>query len=120
MKKLFYIVATTVIILLFSIYMRQFMVPFFTSVKNNLIPSPTEKVDTLSAEEQKDCVCNSECICPEGQTDCDCQQTKSTCSCTKKNGEVVTVESIETNNANIEEIDPETTSHEDETIIDEQ
>ena len=115
MKKLFSIVATTVILILLSIYTRNFVVPFFTSIKNNILPAQT--TETISTTDKKNCVCSSECICADNETDCDCSQTKSICSCTKENGEVITVESIETNNEDIEEINPEETSHEDETIV---
>ena len=80
--------------------------------------TPTEqiKIDNTSSE---NCVCDSVCICPENESDCDCKKTKSKCSCKQENGKVITVETIETNNDDIEEINPEETSDEGETFINE-
>ena len=134
MKKIFYLVALCTLIALLGAYIKA------NSDANNMDSSSativktseivnTEQVaesseasevtEETSSDANKDCECKSECICPEGETDCDCEQTKSVCSCKDANGDVVTVESIETNNSDIEEINPEETSEEGETVVSE-
>ena len=76
------------------------------------------KIDNINVPSEN-CVCDSECICPDNENDCDCKKTKSKCSCKQENGKVITVETIETNNDDIEEINPEETSDEGETFINE-
>ena len=137
MKKLFYIVAICTLLALITAYIKANSQSYtgpspVTIVKTPEIPNAdANKVTTEenapvssetteeASEENKDCECETECICPENEPDCDCTQTKSTCSCKDANGDSVTVESIETNNSDIEELNPEQTSEEDETIIEE-
>lgn len=112
MKKLFYIVLIIVIVALCGTYLKS---------RNTPLPSaePQPQASENISEDKDDCVCNTECICPEEDADCDCVRTKSTCSCTQKDGRVITLESVETNNEDIEELNPEETSDEDETILSE-
>ena len=134
MKKLFYIVAICTLIALLGAYIKANTQTANTSSSSVTIvktpeisnsdavvaPAEETKAPTEEAsEENKDCECETECICPENEPDCDCTQTKSTCSCKDANGDSVTVESIETNNSDIEELNPEQTSEEDETIVEE-
>lgn len=133
MKKLFYIVAICTLLALIAAYIKANSQTYtdpssVTIVKTPELPNTdtaevvTEEKATVSSEgseENKDCECETECICPENEPDCDCTQTKSTCSCKDANGDSVTVESIETNNSDIEELNPDQTSEEDETIVEE-
>ncbi|MBQ8464887.1 MAG: hypothetical protein IJ529_05615 [Alphaproteobacteria bacterium] len=134
MKKLFYIVAICTLIALLSAYIKANFqsepsgLSSVTVVKTPEITVqdqtaeinvPEIPANTLSAQTEKDCECKSECICAEEDPDCDCEKTKSTCSCKDADGDIVTVESIETNNSDIEEVNPEETSEEDETVVNE-
>jgi len=107
MKKLLYI--TLSIICLSVIYLFVVKTTPQTAVQTH--PS----AENISSAE--DCVCNYECICQENELDCDCSKTKTRCTCTQKNGEKIVIESIEKNNENIEENNPEQTSSEDETLL---
>lgn len=108
MKKLLYI--TLSIICLLVIY--SFIAKTTTIQTAEQMPPSAENIS--SAE---DCVCDYECICQENELDCDCSKTKTRCTCTQKNGEKIVIESIEKNNENIEENNPEQTSSEDETLL---
>ena len=103
MKKLFYIVLLGITILLVCAYIKG--------------TAPQHHTSTETITSADNCICNSECLCQENEIDCSCAQTKTTCSCTQKDGKTVTVESIDKNNENIEESNPEQTSSEDETIL---
>ncbi len=109
MKKLFYLVSVLVVLTLICVYIKSRTAPIE-------IETPAVLSDTVAKD---DCDCKTECICPEGENDCDCIQTKSVCTCTQSDGKVVTVESVETNNDEIEEDNPEETSDEDETVVNE-
>ena len=114
MKKFLYVIATILIIaLIYAIwqFQNQTSEPEKTEVEVTATDATTPSSDN--------CICKSECICPEEEADCDCNQTKTVCECTQENGEVTVVESVETNNVDIEETNPDETSDEDETIINE-
>lgn len=112
MKKLFYIVLIVVLVIVAGAYLKSKPAPLPTAEQQ---PQTSEEMP----EDRSDCVCDTECICPAEDPDCDCAQTKSTCSCTQKDGRIITLESVETNNDDIEELNPEQTSGEDETILNE-
>jgi len=114
MKKFLYFIATLLIFaLIYALWQFQNQKPNHPqqsqeiSVTENTVPSTDN------------CICKSECICPEDDTDCDCSETKTICECTQENGEITTIESTETNNVDIEETDPDETSDQDETIVSE-
>ena len=81
--------------------------------------SDAQKEETAIKQitDTQNCDCKSECICQENDFDCDCTQTKSVCTCTDAEGKTVTIESIENNNSDIEELNPDQTFNEDETIL---
>ena len=107
MKKFLYFIAAILIIaLVYAIWQFQVQTPDTT------VTEETTQEATASTD---NCICKSECICPEDDADCDCSQTKTICECTQENGEVTTIESVETNNVDIEETNPDETAGEDET-----
>ena len=113
MKKFIYFVAIILVVaLIYAIWQFQNQ----TSDTPSLNEATTNEAISQSMD---NCNCKSECLCPEDDTDCDCSQTKTICECVQENGEVTTFESIETNNVDIEETNPDETSDEDETIINE-
>ena len=103
MKKLFYIVLISITLLLICAYIK------------GTVPQHAPTTEEVTSTDN--CICNSECICHENELDCSCSQTKTTCSCAQKDGKTITIESIEKNNENIEESNPEQTSAEDETLL---
>ena len=76
-----------------------------------------EETDVEPVTDTQNWDCKSECLCQENDPDCDCSQTKSVCTCTDAEGKTVTIESIENNNSDIEELNPDQTFDEDETIL---
>lgn len=92
-----------------------------TKTPEPILPTATQdqSFKTDMDFDKDNCECESECICSEGETDCDCHRTKSTCICTQEDGKTVKMESIETNNDDIEEENPEETSDEGESILSE-
>jgi len=119
MKKLFYIVAICVTLGLISVYLSADLSPEpAATIEQVSVVEPAQEVEPSPSDfDNKNCQCDSECLCAEGETDCDCNRTKSTCTCTQEDGKIVTLESIETNNDDIEEENPEETSDEGESII---
>ena len=60
------------------------------------------------------CICDTEPACNPGDENCDPDAAKSTCNCEQPNGETVTIEqTVE----EVEEINPDETAGDDETII---
>lgn len=114
MKNFFYFIATILIIaLIYAIWQFQTQT---SELQDNQVELTTNEISTPSTD---NCICNSECICPEDDTDCDCTQTRTICECTQENGEIATIESVETNNVDIEETNPDETADEDETVVSE-
>lgn len=107
MKKLFYIVLTIVVLSISCLYLKK---------QTTITPENQNNPSSIITTEEN-CVCKSECICPQGSNNCECNQTKSICSCKQQNGKVITIESIESNNDNIEENNPDQTSDEGETVL---
>ena len=65
-------------------------------------------------QRKKHCVCDTEPACNPGDENCDPDAAKSTCNCEQPNGETVTIEqTVE----EVEEINPDETAGDDETII---
>lgn len=108
MKKFIFIFIAFIIFLL-----------IYASISNHEQPIKQEDTSVTEAlpENTQNCVCKSECICSEGDSDCDCKRSKVTCECTKPDGKTVTFEAIATNNDDIEESNPEETADEDESIV---
>lgn len=115
MKKILYIILVAAVLTATSAYVKKHAVPRQPEEQTAV----TAAISASSATEMsKDkCVCDSECLCEENDTECDCTQTKSVCSCEQENGQVITVESVDTNIDEIEELDHEETSDEEETIL---
>ena len=97
MKKLFYIVLVIVALMVISRFVKE---------KSN-----TAATTTLP---DINCVCDTEPACNPGDENCDPDAAKSTCNCEQPNGETVTIEqTVE----EVEEINPDETAGDDETII---
>ena len=119
MKKLIKIIIVCVLITSFIIFLKNIGGEQKEPTPIASLTSQPQVENTQTAFDNSDCECESECLCSESDAECDCHRTKSTCTCTQKDGKVVTMESIETNNDEIEEENPEETSDEDETILSE-
>ena len=118
MKKLFYIVLVVILLMIVSYFVKE--------GHNKTQPTTTEEtavVDTVDAEQPAEvngqavvsCTCETECYCPEGIENCDeCEAAREACKCQTEDGDIVEVEEeVE----DVEEINPEETSDEGETII---
>ena len=118
MKKLFYILLVIVLLMILS---------YFVKGGHNTTPAPTTEetaaatvVETDSQTEVNgqpvvSCTCETECTCPDGVENCsECEAAREACKCETEDGDIVEVEEeVE----DVEELDPEETSDEGETII---
>lgn len=111
MKKTFFliIISLTLILSYFVVYYLY----------NNSTSNIDIEINTTLPENSQNCTCESECLCKKNNTECDCSKTKSTCSCKDKTGKTIIIESIEPNDSNVEELNPDMTSDEGETILSE-
>ena len=114
MKKIFYIAIVILVALGGYLYWQHAKTDNTPAVNTEAFEPDTPR----QSVKYKNCNCKSECICPNGEADCDCERTKSVCTCEQPDGQHITFESIETNE-DIEELNPEETSEEEETIISE-
>ncbi len=113
MKKLFYIVLVVILLMIVSYFVKE--------GHNKTQPAAAE--ETVDAEQPAEvngqavvsCTCETECSCPEGIENCDeCEAAREACKCQTEDGDIVEVEEeVE----DVEEINPEETSDEGETII---
>lgn len=121
MKKLFYVVLVIVILMVISYFVKggnqkELTSPEAVSVVNVEETATSDVSD--STVDAAACNCDvkaEECICPENQPDCDCASQKTSCNCKTSDGLEVTEEVDE----NIEEVNPDVTANDDETIIQE-
>lgn len=117
MKKLFYIVLVVILLMIVSYFVKE------GHNKTQPAAERTAVVDTVDAEQPAEvngqavvsCTCETECSCPEGIENCDeCEAAREACKCQTEDGDIVEVEEeVE----DVEEINPEETSDEGETII---
>ena len=100
MKKLFYIVLVIVALMVISRFVKE---------KSN-----TAATTTAVTAETSEPVTATLPACNPGDENCDPDAAKSTCNCEQPNGETVTIEqTVE----EVEEINPDETAGDDETII---
>lgn len=110
MKKLFYIVLVIVALMVISRFVKE---------KSNIAATTTavtaETSEPVTATlPDISCICDTEPACNPGDENCDPDAAKSTCNCEQPNGETVTIEqTVE----EVEEINPDETAGDDETII---
>ncbi len=113
MKKILYIILIAVVLTSVSTYVKNHTTPKQPEAQTSAA-APANSENNMSKDK---CVCDSECLCEENDTECECTQTKSVCTCEQEDGQVITVESVDTNIDEIEELDHEETSDEEETIL---
>ena len=118
MKKLFYIALVIVLLMIISYFVKE------GHNKNRVAASKESGVVTVVAPERPaevngqpvvSCTCETECSCPEGVENCnECEAAREACKCETESGDIV---EIKEEVVDVEEINPEETSDEGETII---
>ncbi len=120
-------------ILYFALFALVIVATYLAFQKQNQTAEATSSdsveavTNTTSADEEvaptketpDNCSCKTDCICPENDPDCECKQTKTICECTQPDGTVTVVESVDNNNEDIEELNPDETADQDETVVNE-
>lgn len=110
MKKLFYIVLVIVALMVISRFIKE---------RSSAVPAPVAGREEISEPvtatlPDANCICDSEPACTPGEDGCDENALKSTCNCRQADGQTVTIEqTVE----EVEEINPDETAGDDETII---
>lgn len=109
MKKLFYIVLVIVALMVISRF-----------IKENTPIAPTTTVETsepvTATLPDTNCICDSQPSCDSQDNNCDEDKLKTICRCQQANGEMIT---IEQDVEEVVEMNPDETSDEDETFVEE-
>lgn len=108
MKKLFYIVLVIVALMVISRLVKE---NNSTNANNSAIETSDPVTATLP---DTNCICDSQPSCDPQNNDCDTEALKTICRCTQANGETIT---IEQNVEEVVETNPDETSDEDETFV---
>lgn len=123
MKKILYFALfALVIVATYLAFQKQNQTAEATSSDSVEAVTTTTSADEEVAptkETPDNCSCKTDCICPENDPDCECKQTKTICECTQPDGTVTVVESVDNNNEDIEELNPDETADQDETVVNE-
>lgn len=118
MKKLFYIILVIILLTIVSYFVKE--------GHNRPQPTVNEESTTVNIADEPQsveingqalvsCTCETECTCPEGIENCgECEAAREACKCQTEDGNIVEVEE---NVEDVEEVNPEETSDEGETII---
>lgn len=120
-KILYFALFALIIIATYMTFQKQSQpneMPLPNNIEETTAPIENEQLTQIN-ETPNNCTCKTECICPENDPDCECKQTKTICKCTQPDGTVAVVESVDNNNEDIEELNPDETADEDETIVNE-
>ena len=110
MKKLFYIVLVIVALMVISRFVKE----------NGKVPQSAPAVETsepvTATLPEANCICDSQSVCDSQDETCDNEATKTICKCKQANGETIT---IEQDVEDVVEMNPDETSDEDETFVEE-
>lgn len=105
MKKIFYAIVLILVLVLVVNYVR----------KDNQTEAVNEYVDEVNVADVIACDCDAPCNCASNDINCECAASRAACNCDAINGgDEITVDEFA---EEVEEENPDETSHEDETII---
>lgn len=119
MKKLFYILLVIVLLMILSYFVKgghnAALAPVAEEEAAAVTVVEPDSQTEVNGQAVVSCTCETECTCPEGVENCsECEAAREACKCETEDGDIVEVEEeVE----DVEELNPEETSDEGETII---